>query len=72
MRTVIKGIYENGQIFLEHKPNLDVKTKVTVIFEEINEQELTARKRPFGISKGSIELSPDFDDPLDDMKDYML
>jgi predicted DNA-binding antitoxin AbrB/MazE fold protein len=71
MRTIIEGVYENGQIFLEHKPNLNVKTKVTVIFEETDEQELTAKKRPFGISKGSIELSQDFDDPLEDMKDYM-
>jgi len=30
------------------------------------------KKRPkFGCAKGQIYLSPDFDEPLDDFKDYM-
>lgn len=28
-------------------------------------------KRPIGLAKGLIEISPDFDEPLEDFKDYM-
>ncbi len=29
------------------------------------------RKPMFGCAKGQITMSPDFDDPLDDFKDFM-
>ncbi|MBK7130118.1 MAG: DUF2281 domain-containing protein [Crocinitomicaceae bacterium] len=29
------------------------------------------KKRQFGALKGKIKLSPDFDEPLDDFKEYM-
>jgi len=28
-------------------------------------------KRPLGLAKGLIEMSDDFDEPLDDFKEYM-
>lgn len=71
MFTIIEGVYENGQVILDHKPKSDTKTKVVVIFEEKAEIKNVTQKRPFGIAKGKIKLSPDFDDPLDDLKDYM-
>ncbi|MCF0062530.1 DUF2281 domain-containing protein [Dyadobacter chenwenxiniae] len=71
MLTVIEGTYENGQVILDHKPKVENKTKVVVIFEEIEIPAEINAKRPFGISNGSITLSPDFDEPLDDLKDYM-
>ncbi|WP_221391606.1 DUF2281 domain-containing protein [Dyadobacter sp. NIV53] len=71
MLTVIEGVYENGQIVLDHKPKTSTKIKVMVIFEEVNEIENIPQKRPFGIAKGTIQLSPDFNDPLEDLKDYM-
>ncbi|MCF2504834.1 DUF2281 domain-containing protein [Dyadobacter sp. CY107] len=71
MLTVIEGTYENGQVILDHKPKVENKTKVVVIFEEIEMPTDTNEKRPFGISKGNITLSPDFNEPLDDLKDYM-
>lgn len=30
-----------------------------------------SKKRQFGTAKGQIWISDDFDEPLDDMKDYM-
>ena len=30
------------------------------------------KKPKFGCAKGQIYISPDFDEPLDDFKDYML
>ena len=35
----------------------------------LNQTELT--ERPFGTMKGSFIVTPDFNDPLDDLKDYM-
>ena len=71
MHTVIEGVYENGKITLDHKPDVNVRTKVKVIFEEIEGAGPLPSKRPFGIAKGTIHLAADFDDPLDDLKDYM-
>ncbi|WP_420386943.1 DUF2281 domain-containing protein [Roseivirga sp.] len=31
----------------------------------------TPNKRPIGLAKGLIEISSDFDEPLEDFKDYM-
>ena len=30
-----------------------------------------SKKRQFGALKGKIKLAPDFDEPLEDFKDYM-
>lgn len=35
----------------------------------LNRPELA--ERPFGTMKGSFKLAPDFDEPLDDLKDYV-
>lgn len=71
MHTIIEGIYEDGKVTLDHRPDLEVRTKVKVIFEETDDSPVVPAKRPFGIAKGTIELAPDFDEPLDDLKDYM-
>ena len=31
----------------------------------------TPKKRDAGLAKGMIEISPDFDEPLNDFKEYM-
>lgn len=33
--------------------------------------EKKSKDRPFGIAKGLIEIADDFDEPLEDFKDYM-
>ncbi len=72
MLTTIEGTYENGQIVLKEKPKDIAKAEVIVVFtEKIAEKKDTLTKRPFGISKGAFTLSDDFDEPLDDLKDYM-
>ena len=72
MLTAIEGTYENGQIILKREPKVSAKTKVMVILEEEDTvQSAPSGKRPFGLAKGAIHLSPDFDEPLEDLKDYM-
>ncbi len=37
----------------------------------LKEDKSNNKERVFGISKGKYKLSSDFDEPLDDFKDYM-
>ena len=71
MLTTIKGIYINGEITLEEKPEATQPMEVLVTFtKEVS----LSNKNPmdFGYGKGmSKYLSQDFDEPYHDVKDYM-
>ncbi len=70
MLTTIKGIYDNGQIVLDQIPPTKNKSKVVVTFlEEFPSPPF--QKRPFGSLKGKIGIPDNFNEPLDDLKDYM-
>ncbi|MCU0467824.1 MAG: DUF2281 domain-containing protein [Arcicella sp.] len=70
--TMISGFYENGQIVLDDLPKTNKKVKVFVSFTEPLEiEEKTKKKRQFGTMKGSFTVPDDFNEPLDDLKDYM-
>jgi Protein of unknown function (DUF2281) len=71
MLTTIEGIYENGQITLDHKPADIQKAKVKVVFEDEPNIQKEIKKRKMGIFKGTITISDDFDEPLDELKEYM-
>lgn len=76
MYTAIKGIYENGVLtLLEPAPNLE-KSDVLVTF--LMETKPILQKRVPGSLKklGELEgkhysIPDDFNEPLDDLKDYM-
>lgn len=72
MLTTIKGIYDQGKIILTEQPPVSKKTDVIVTF--LNEEEtktFTPKKRLFGGLEGKLKLPDDFNEPLDEMKDYM-
>lgn len=70
MLTTIKGIYNNGQIVLDEIPPTKNKSKVVVTFlEEIPSPPF--KKRSLGSLKGKIGIPDNFNEPLDDLKDYM-
>lgn len=72
MPITVEGTYKNGQIVLKEKPESVMKAKVTVVFdEETTEKKYAPTKRPFGLAKGKIHLSDDFNEPLEDLKEYM-
>lgn len=71
MLTTIKGIYDNGQIVLDEIPPTKNKSKVVVTFLEEIEPSSSLQKRPFGSLKGKIGIPDNFNEPLDDLKDYM-
>ena len=66
-----------GQIQLYSKINSlpnDVKSEVNdfIDFLMTKKKRETKKKKPqFGCAKGQIYISPDFDEPLDDFKEYM-
>ena len=65
LSTTITGTYQNGQVFLEEIPKTKKKMKVFVTFmEEVDIINKPLMKRPFGILKGSVTLSDDFNEPL--------
>ncbi|MFN2440135.1 MAG: DUF2281 domain-containing protein [Chitinophagaceae bacterium] len=70
MLTTVKGIYNNGQIILDETPPVKNKARVVVTFlEEIESPSF--KQRPFGSLKGKIGIPDNFNEPLDDLKDYM-
>mgnify|MGYP002777820936 CR=1 FL=1 len=69
MLTTVEAIYDNGEITWTKTPPPG-KAKVLVTFtEEIPEE--PRKPRQFGTMKGQIRMSEDFNEPLDDLKDYM-
>lgn len=74
MLTTVRGTYENGKVILDEPlPTPYAKVIVTVLEEEKIDEEKAPKKprRQFGIMKGSVTLPDDFNEPLDDLKNYM-
>ncbi len=71
MLQAIKGYYEDGNIVLEEQPPVNKKTAVIVTF--IEEQKNVRKKGGviIGGFEGMITVPDDFDEPLEDLKEYM-
>ncbi len=71
MFTTIKGTFDHGQIILNEAPPVDSKTEVIITF--LVEEPLTSgkQKRIPGSLKGKVAIPDDFNEPLNDFKDYM-
>jgi len=72
MLTTIRGTYSNGKITLLEAPPTEETMEVLVTFTEIVEPAELNKPRRAGYSKGTVVyMSPDFDEPLEELKDYM-
>ncbi len=74
MYAAIKGIYENGKITFTEEPPVKSKAEVVITFltgQEQDEANNLKRKVTMGLLEGKIKLPADFNEPLDDLKDYM-
>lgn len=74
MYTAIKGIYENGKIIFTEEPPVKSKAEVVITFltgQEMKEEKQPKKKIKIGLLEGKIKLPSDFNEPLDDLKDYM-
>lgn len=72
MLATVTGTYKNGQIILDEElpvKSNNAKVIVTVVEDAVENQEKP--KRTPGLMKGSFWISDDFNDPIDDLKDYM-
>ncbi|MFT4093089.1 MAG: DUF2281 domain-containing protein [Niabella sp.] len=70
MLTTVKGIYENGVVFLDEIPEAKNKSKVVVTFLE-DALPAHPEKRRLGSLKGKVSIPENFNEPLEDLKDYM-
>ena len=72
MLTIVEGIYKNGQVILNEIPKIDKPVKVMVTFIEDTEKYNKSDERKPGFLKGFFTyIAPDFNEPLDELKDYM-
>lgn len=71
MLTTIEATYENGQIVWDEQPPVQGKTKVLVTFFEKEESSPSGGAVRIGSLKGKLFIPDDFNEPLDDLKDYM-
>lgn len=71
MLTTIKGYYDHGQIILQEKPPVKTKTEVMVTFLTEDNVAQDQPKRKLGGLEGKVNIPADFNEPLDDLKDYM-
>lgn len=75
MYKSISGIFENGVLTLNETPPTTNKTKVVVLFLE--EMEVPGKRQPGGLTRlqhlkeKHMSLPDDFNEPLDDLKDYL-
>jgi len=69
MLTAIKGYYEEGKIVMEE--NAPVTSKTDVIITFLTEGNNKYGERIPGGLKGRVSLPDDFNEPLDDLKDFM-
>ena len=72
MTTAVFGTYQNGQVTLDEAlPIATKKAKVIVtVVEEIG-GEIPIPTRKLGLLKGQIFTEDGFNDPIDDLKEYM-
>lgn len=71
MLATIKGYYEQGQIILLENAPVTSKTEVIITFLTDDKKNGRAKKRMPGGLKGKVSIPDDFNEPLDDLKDYM-
>lgn len=70
MLTALKGTYRNGQIILHETPPVQGDTDVIVTFLE-KEIAPLPKLRKAGSLAGRGSLPANFNEPLDDLSEYM-
>lgn len=71
MLTTIKGTYKEGRIILNEEPPVKTATDVIVTFLEKDNKKNYQGKRKLGGLEGKVSIPDDFNEPLDELKDYM-
>jgi hypothetical protein len=69
MYTAIKGVYENGVLRMTETPPQIKKSEVVILF--INDSPSPLKGVKLGSLEGKYNIPDDFNEPLDDLKEYM-
>ena len=64
----IKGYYENGHIFLDEDSPVISKTEVLITFLKDEPNTIFKKRGKPGALKGLVDISNDFNEPLEDLK----
>ena len=70
MLTTIKGVFDHGTVVLSEPPPVQDRTEVFVTFLNGHGGGDRQRGKP-GALKGLVTIPEDFNEPLDDLRDYM-
>ena len=71
VKEVIASLKPNEEIIITGDNN-QVLAKLTPVIEQAKEElETKPKRRQIGLSDGVAWISPDFDEPLEDFKEYM-
>lgn len=84
MYTAIKGIFKDGKVILQETPPTTESTEVVVMFMKTTEPQnikqgvrLRSKRQAGSLQKlaqlegKTYSIPDDFNEPLDDLKDYM-
>ena len=66
----VKGYYEGGYVFFIDEPPLHEKTEVIITFPSDEKKIGVSARMPGGL-KGKVYIPDNFNDPIEDLKDYM-
>lgn len=62
MLTTIKGVYDQGHIFMKEEPPVNTKTEVIITFLTQDEEPKSIGKRIPGGLKGRVTIPDDFNE----------
>jgi len=71
MLTTIRGYYSKGEVTLNETPPFATKMEVLVTFLIEDNIVKNTSKGKLGGLEGLVNLPVDFNEPMDDLKDYM-
>lgn len=71
MLTTLQGTYDNGVVVFDEKPPVEKKVKVLITFMEEVELPTEKKVRKAGGLAGQVWMADDFNEPLDDLREYM-
>ncbi|MCP9763769.1 antitoxin AF2212-like protein [Lacihabitans soyangensis] len=77
MYQAVKGIYENGVLTLLEPAPIQEKSEVIVTFISTEKAKVLKQRVPGGLlrlrnlKQGEVSIPDDFNEPLDDLKEYM-
>ena len=70
MFTSVRGYYDNGKVILKEIPPVDKRTEVIVTFLNQEFTPPAQQTRIPGGLKGKLTIPDNFNEPLEDLKDY--